>query len=180
MGRKRKTGKREANGRLVRAKIDKGNGRTEAKIAAFGQNGSDAIGRAFESGLLGSGQDAKALLDTARAISRAYWAAYERGPIRCTLADRSSGGVFAIDDERDRRKEDWLRGMIGIANVCGTESRKLFDELVVDINPDHGPAWLDRLVEGGLAADDWSRLACAVERLSMCAGIVTGQVRKTA
>ena len=174
-GYKRKTGKRTKSGRLSRAgvpaiKVDRGNERVQAMRELYGDNHSDAIGRAFERGLLGGGTEAKAMLDTARLIHRAYWARYANGPIRCALADRS-GAAIENDAERERRQEEWLRGMLKIAGRGGHTARVLFDQLVVDINPDCGPAWLDRLIARDGNGEDWGRLATALEALAECAGV---------
>lgn len=175
-GRKRKPGKRTKAGQLSRAgmppvRIDRGSERTELRTLLYGTNGSDAIGRAFERGLLGAGSEAKTMLDTARAIHRAYWAWYANGPIRCALADRTGSSIEG-DDDREARQETWLRAMLKTAEQGGRSARVLFDELVVDINPDAGPTWLDRILGGApVAAQDWGRLDCALETLADCAGI---------
>lgn len=180
-GRKRKAGNRTASGQLSRAQIVKGNDRAEAKKERFGTNGSDAIGRAYERGLLGSGNDAKTMLDTAKAIYRAYWASYVNGPIRCTLADKTSGAAVENDSERERRQEDWLIRMIKTANRGGLPSRKLFDELVIDPQPDHGPVWLDRILSDQPTPQaDWGRLSCALDTLADCAGVRRLTARMTA
>jgi hypothetical protein len=175
-GRKRKTGPRTKSGRLSTAgipRIDRGNDRAAAMQARYGSNGSDAIGRCYERGLMGSGQDANAMLDTARAIFRAYWAWYSVGPVRCSLADRN-GAMVEMDQEREDRQEAWLLQMLTIAdghdrNARG--SRALFDQLVIDINPDDGPPWLNRLIERKPMSTDWDRLACALDTLADCAGV---------
>ena len=173
-GRKRKTGKRERNGRASRAGIarhDKGNPVTERKMELYGVNGSDAIGRAYEAGLLGDKGQAKPLLDTARAISRAYWAWYINGPIRCTLADRTSGAGIDGDADRERKQEQWLDRMLKIAGPMGFERRRAFDELVIDPQPDSGPSWLDSLLADrtNKAARKWLDLAMSV--LCECADV---------
>lgn len=176
-GRKRKNGKRTKSGQLSRAgqcKIVKGNDRAVMMTELYGTNGSDAIGRAYERGLFGSGQDAKAMLDTGRAIHRAYWSWYANGPTRCTLADRSGSAPTATtpeDIERERRQEGWLNAMLDTAGKGGTPCRTLFDELVIDINPDAGPAWLDRIIDRKPMADDWGRLSCALDTLAECSGV---------
>ncbi len=147
-GRKRKNVKRERNGRASRAGYPRrieGNMRAQAMQVLYGTDGCDAIGRAFRSGLLGEGSDAKAMLDTARSIANAYWQAYETGAIRCTLAEPMSGTVTDIDHERIKRREEWLAENMEVVNRMGHEVRRAFDQLVIDINPDHGPLWLDRL-----------------------------------
>lgn len=148
-GRKRKQGKRTKSGRLSRASAytyDKGTERAQAMQVLYGQDGADAIGRAYRAGFLGQGSEAKALLDTARNISNAYWQAYETGAIRCTLADQSSGSVVSIDHERVKRREQWLEDSLAFVNSMGHDVRRAFDQLCIDVNPDSGPAWLDRLL----------------------------------
>ncbi len=141
-GRKRKKGPRTKSGQLSRKgvlpRIDRGTEITEAKIAMYGSNGSDAIGRAYMAGMLG--EDAKPLLDTARKVSRIYWQSYEVGPIRCTTGGTSGGGNEP-DHERIKRQEEWLNDKLGQIST-----RSIFDALVIDVNPDRGPAWLDRLL----------------------------------
>lgn len=180
MANKRKTGKkRTASGRLSRAKdnldapkFDHGTERAAAKFLRFGTDGADAIGRAYVSGLLGKGQDAKTLLDTARAIFRAYWAWYEIGPIRCTLADRNSGAGVDNDSDREAKQEAWLNDMLSKAGKQGFNKRTWFDELVIDQNPDCGPIWLDAILERRSTAMDELKLQTVLGILNDCANIV--------
>lgn len=171
-GRKRKTGRRLKSGRLARPielRIVKGNDKAEAMKAIYGQDGCDAIGRAYRAGLLGEGNDAKKLLDTARSIARAYWAWYANGPIRCTLGDRN--GAAVIDDrERERKQEEWLRHMLTLAGRGGSNERTLFDQLCINIEPDCGPAWLDRIIANKAMMSDHARLGSALASLHRCAG----------
>lgn len=150
-GRKRKQGKRTASGRLSRAGIppvtfDKGTERAQAMQALYGQDGCDAIGRAYRAGLLGEGAEAKAMLDTARKVANAYWQAYETGRYQCTLGDKTGGAVASLDHERIKRREEWLESVLRFVNGMGRDVRRAFDALVIDVNPDHGPGWLDQLV----------------------------------
>lgn len=147
-GRKRKQGKRLKSGRLSQAgyqRYDKGTEYTQAMQALYGQDGCDAIGRAYRSGLLGEGSDAKALLDTARQISKAYWSAYEVGPFASPIADKTSGSIAPESPENARRREEWLNECLTTANRFKGSERRNFDQLVIEVNPDHGPGWLDRL-----------------------------------
>lgn len=185
MGRARKSGKRTKSGQLSRAgqpriKVDRGNIRAERSLIVYRGNGSDAIGRLFEKGFIGKGNDAKAMLDTARAIHRAYWAWYTNGPIRCTLADRNSGAGIDNDSERERRQEDWLVSMLKLAGPQGFSRRKYFDELVVDPNFDDGPDWADRLLAGSTRESDHEKLSIAMEVLADCAGVQRYDFRKRA
>lgn len=154
-GRKRKAGvKRLPSGRISRAKpapvtFDKGSEHAQAMQAIYGPDGADAIGRAYRSGLLGEGSEAKAMLDTARKISNAYWQAYETGRFQCPIADRQSGTVVTIDHERELRRQQWLEEVLAFVNRMGRDVRRAFDQLVIDVNPDCGPLWLDQLIYAG-------------------------------
>lgn len=146
-GRKRKAGARTASGRLSRAGVgpDRGTDRAQAIQALYGTDGCDAIGRAYRAGLLGEGQEAKALLDTARRISGAYWQAYATGTYTCPLADRTHGSVVELDHERIKRRELWLNDCLVLARRQGPDVDRAFRQLCIDVNPDQGPPWLDRL-----------------------------------
>lgn len=150
-GRKPKQGKRTESGRLSRAGMpavtfDKGTERTQAMQALYGPDGSDAIGRAYRAGLLGEGSEAKAILDTARKISNAYWVAYETGRYQNPLADRTHGSTVNLDHERIKRREIWLSECLSFVKHMGPQVRRAFDQLVIDVNPDSGPQWLEHLI----------------------------------
>lgn len=175
-GRKRKPGPRTKTGRPTRAGIpsfDRGTERAQAMQALYGPDGSDAIGRAYRAGLLGEGTEAKALLDTARRIANAYWRAYSTGSYTCPLADRTHGAVADLDHERIKRREEWLRDCLDTVQRMGRRTQ--FDQLVIDVNPDSGPAWLDALIYARRtrkppAPLDQQRLAFAIEALQELAG----------
>ncbi len=176
-GRKRKQGRRTKSGQLSRAGVvltyDRGTERAQAMQALYGPDGADAIGRAYRSGLLGEGHDAKALLDIGRKIARAYWQAYETGPIRCTLADKNFGAAVAIDHKAAKEREQALEANLKCVQALGQPTRRAFDQLVIDVNPDHGPAWLDRLCwqtqkQLDIHPADLAQLALAIEGLQAC------------
>ena len=147
-GRKRKQGKRERNGRVQRVpelRYDKGTERAQAMQVLYGTDGCDAIGRAYRSGLLGEGNEAKALLDLARRISNLYWRAFETGRIVSAIADKTSGSVVELDHEKIKRQELWLTDCLVFIDRMGASVRRSFNQLVIDVNPDHGPTWLDGL-----------------------------------
>ena len=153
-GRKRKNAARTKSGRISRAKpfriepaYDKGTDHAQAVQALYGQNGTDAIGRAYEAGFLGQGNEAKALLDKARSIFSAYWSAYGVGMIRkSSTADNDNGSTAVPDYDRIRQREEALRDDLHSVNRMGPAYRRAFDQLVVDVNPDAGPGWLDSLL----------------------------------
>lgn len=175
MPRKRNPGQRTKSGRLSRAVSaiphDKGCDRIAQKFSRFGTDGADAIGRAYATGLLGEGQAAKAILDTARAIFRAYWSWYQIGPINCTLADRKSGAWIDNDADREARQEEWLNRMLRNAGPQGRDKRRWFEQVVVDFNPDFGPDWLDRLINNQGTAQDRQRMAVVIDVLAECAEV---------
>lgn len=145
-GRKRKQGARTKTGRLSRAIVnfDRGTERAQAMQVLYGTDGCDAIGRAYRSGLLGEGNEAKALLDLSRKLSNSYWRAFETGAIRSAIAEKTSGSVIDLDNEKAKRQEAWLTESLRIVDGIGI--RRSFDQLVIDVNPDGGPVWLDNLI----------------------------------
>lgn len=179
-GRKPRAGKRVAGKRHSRARVplvlvDRGTERTRAMQALYGQDGCDAIGRAYRSGLLGEGAEAKALLDMARAVSNAYWQAFATGSYTCALGDRTHGGVVVLDNERIRRREQWLKASLDDVRGMGWDVDRAFRQLVIDVNPDSGPAWLDQLCyarQRGKEVDPahWRTLRAALDGLEMLAG----------
>jgi hypothetical protein len=156
-GRKQKKGKRTPSGQLSRAgkiKHDKGTQAAQDKFSIYGTDGSDAIGRAFRKGLLG--QDGESLMQTARAIARAYWPVYGTGRISCTLAEKTGvGGDGSLE------KEQWLSHTLGAITRMGQHRRIAFDELVINPYIDRGPPWLDRLIE----SQPLERLPADLEKL---------------
>lgn len=170
-GRPRKAGKRYDNGKLVyEPKRIPPNDKAALAQAMFGQNGTDAIGRAYEAGLLGTGNEAKQLLDAARKIAKLYWRAYQVGPIRCALSDSAGGSLDEPDHERIKRQEAWLSDVLRAVDRMGVRTH--FDALVIDLNPDAGPSWLDRLIwcsqhKRPGANDDYAKLIAALDGLAM-------------
>lgn len=187
MGRARKMGKRTKSGRLSRAKaavFDHGTESAQARRAAFHGHGYDAIGRAFETGLLGweDGKPtarAKMLMDMAHSLSRVYWCEYEVGGTGCTLG---RGGLTSchmgppLRGLDDPQQEAWLVRMLAMVPA---RERALFHELVIDVLPDSGPVWLDRLIAARRAGGDawekarpWdkARLEMVVRRLDLMVG----------
>lgn len=168
-GRKRKNGKRTKSGRLSRAgvpRFDHGTERAQAMTAIYGQDGVDAIGRAFQKGLLGEGTIAKARKDTARRLSNAYWRAYEVGAYSGTLGDRTGGSTGEPDHERELKREEWVKDCTEHARRRGRMHEKPFTQLVIDPNPDQGPEWLDRLCAGETRLDDVQAMERALDVLS--------------
>lgn len=153
-------GRKAAKRKLPDMRRDAGTDAAQAKRAAYGTDGCDAIGRAYRSGLLGD--DGQRLLQTGRSINRAYWAAYGQYGLSCTLGNRTGP---ANDDDNGLARERWLTATIREIDAMGREHRKAFDELVLDFHPDHGPQWLDLLIAKRPTANSWGKLAKALEVL---------------
>lgn len=151
-GRPRKAGKRTKSGRLKERPVlfDKGSQRTEDKFSVYGPDGSDAIGRAYVMGLLGP--DGLELRNLARKIHRAYWPMLAVGREKSCLG-LDVNGMTVNDDilepeereykiAREKRLTDTLRSV----QRMSAQHRKAFDDLVIEIMPDHGPVWLEQLI----------------------------------
>lgn len=134
---------------LYRVPANDDDGSVEGK---FYTDTCDAIGRAYCAGLLGSGERAKDLLVAGRKIARQYWRVYVEGPIATNaLAQffpQEPGAPMTADDreQNDRIREAALRDGLHLIEARGRNVRRAFDQLVIDVNPDHGPSWLDRIV----------------------------------
>jgi len=171
-GRPRKQGKRDAKGKLRPIVMpDRGNERTAAKFAAYGSDGADAIGRAYRSGLLGSEEVGKPLLDAARKFKQAHRrSGVVVGDVQCPL-NQDRGGVMYVDHdpESSRRREQRMFDSLWAAGSRASMASNAFYGLVVAEHPDSGPDWLDRLIWGGATLADRGRLQAAVKTLKKIA-----------
>jgi hypothetical protein len=179
-GRKRKQGKRTRSGQLSRAgkpnrpAFDKGTDFAQLKNSVFGTDGTDAIGRAYQMGLLGEHGDE--LKIAARAIFRAYWPLFGQGRIKsCIAADRGRFGQSTGNPVLEKRREDWIGEIITIRDSYPIEHSRAFDQLVIDINPDSGPLWLDRLVAGNGTQRDRQTLDLALDVLGDIVGLTKSE-----
>ncbi len=112
----------------------------------------DALGRAYCAGLLGSGERAKDLLVAGRKIARQYWIVYVDGSVSSNALAR----FFPVEprkpmSEEDREQVDAIREQalsdaLKLVRARGNDVRRYFDQLVIDVNPDSGPSWLDAIV----------------------------------
>ena len=154
-GRKRKAGPREKNGRPQRkardASFDRGSDATQAKHSIYGSDGSDAIGRAYVAGLLG--EDGLNLRNAGRMIFRAYWPMFGVGAERSCLGDQTGGSVTpdVLDPDERQRMIDRERHLSEtLARIDALDktlrTRRVFDQLCINPNPDTGPAFLDSLI----------------------------------
>lgn len=169
-GRKRKAGSRTASGALKRVPVydygcegvrrrqaryarPAGRGETEADPHRPGQRrkrGSDtsqtfdAVGRAWSAGLLGPrGEE---LMAGARVIAAQYWRVYGFATPDSLARFQPVGPVGLVNSERERIIEDALADTLTTVAKAGRDVRRAFDQLVIDMNPDAGPPWLDRII----------------------------------
>lgn len=165
-GRKRKTGKRYASGDLVRtSKIDHGtpeltmqramscgfatgnairnwlSGHVDKAIPLVTNDcsdGMDAIGRAWVAGLLEhEGKAPETLLAAGRKLHHLYWDYWLR----------LAGDKVQLTASEDESLQGALNRRIKAIEKCGPEVRHAVYSLCVDVHPDSGPDWIDRLVE---------------------------------
>ncbi len=138
----------------------------------------DAIGRAYITGLLGSGQEAEDLLNAGRGIARRYWSTLGSTLTPDSLArfqpqDATGAPTSQEDrDERDRLRESSLLADLDVLDRMGhmRDVRTAFDQLVIDPQPDQGPSWLDSIMEAHcakrVASDrDYRTLSLALDGL---------------
>ena len=151
-GRPRASGKRTRSGRLIpldpEARRVKGSEQAERRKELFGDNGYDAIGRAYAVGLLGEGDQAKDRLAIGRRYAQAYHAEWSIGRYRCAL-DSSPRGASNYEGTNERR--EWI--MAQTARVVATGTMPFFDQLVdpLRMHTDANPEWLGRMIATELA-----------------------------
>lgn len=112
----------------------------------------DAIGRAYCAGLLGSGDEARALLVAGRRIAWRYWKVYVlAGP---SQGKDSLAPFFPIDamysepksPEDEKREEVDFADRLRKVDRLGLHIRRAFNQLVLNQHIDAGPDWLERIV----------------------------------
>lgn len=160
-GRKRSPGKRTASGALARApKWDYGCEGVQRRRALYGRPTAttsskgkrkpdegqtfDALGRAWSAGLLGERADE--LRDGGRIIAAQYWRAYGFRTPDSLARFQPSDGVGLLDSDREKIIEAALNDALDTVKRHGRDVRRAFDQLVIDLSPDCGPAWLDRII----------------------------------
>lgn len=145
-GRKRKAGLRTKADR-IRKGPDKGCDGYQRRNAKHGPDSADALGRAYNAGLLGDDERAMHMRDMGRAFTERYHAIYGRSP-RDSLArfqeDHGHAGLHEHDRELTQRLR--LNRAIYAITQEGMDVRRAFYSLVVECHPDEGPAWIDALI----------------------------------
>ncbi|WP_260927396.1 hypothetical protein [Novosphingobium sp. 9] len=177
-GRPSKAGKREKNGRRQRSSAgfelayDKGSEWVQARRAKYGTHYNTALGRAFAAGLLAD--DEALALDRYQAgkrFARLYNRVVGGATYRCAL-DRSPRGAANVAPDLDRlehdlRDQEWLFAAMASLDTAGC--RPYFDQLITSLHTDHGPPWLDRLLDGGSDPLDKVLLDAAISALDILA-----------
>lgn len=148
MGRKSKSGKRYKCGKLktpAEPNVIRPSEWVRERVARFGQDYNSALGRAFASGLLGEGNEAKVRYDTARRFIALYRAVIGRERYGSGL-DLSPRGIRHEMEptQRDIDDQEWL--LVNLARIDNTGCRPFFEQLIGSGYTDYGPPWLDRLL----------------------------------
>lgn len=143
-------------------------------VAANDTDTCDAIGRAYTAGLLGSGEHAKTLLIAGRKIAAQYWRVYGFPTPDSLARFQPQQPSTPMDPEREKIREQALSDALDIIAKVGRDHRRCFDQLVIDMNPDCGPPWLDRIAYAhrrGISASegDYNALRLAKEGLEAIA-----------
>jgi hypothetical protein len=125
---------------------------------------SDALGRAWLAGLISEEER-----DIGRRFAILYWrqlpqpspvAAIYRALVPDAIDDMQAGSAGHETPEeikeRDLRLDRLLLSLIRGLDSFGHDYRRVFDQLVLDMNMDDGPAWLDRLIVAKRAALAWN------------------------
>ncbi len=170
-GRKRKQGPREPNGRIKRdnyalPSFDRGSDWVQARRARFGEHYSTALGRAFAAGLLGELPLSQDRYQGGKRFVRLYQTIIGGEAYRCPLNDAPRGGS---DHEPGitQHDHDWLFKVMDAMDVAGV--RPYFDQLISRATTDHGPHWLDALLDGGRHPVDRVLLNAAINALDILA-----------
>ena len=177
-GRKRKEGKRQPNGQPYREpRYDKGCEGVQRRQALYARtpegegdrfdssNTFDAIGRAWSAHLLGSNADAKR--DAGRKIAAQYWRVYGFATPDSLARFQPSTDYGVPDAAIDKIREDALNDALDMVRGYGRDVRTAFDQLVIDMNPDSGPPWLDRIIFGQADEGDHNMLRLAIKGLEL-------------
>jgi hypothetical protein len=178
-GRPSKSGRRTASGRLVRAETPESAKPSEwvkARFDRFGSHYCWALGRAYASGLLGEGNEAKDRLDSAGKFVTLYQRYYGGSAYSCPLDQTPrSSYVSDYDPERQEPEREWIRAALRAVEASG--GMPFFEQLITRLHIDAGPAWLDRLLDGPRHSADKMVLDAALKALDAIPGSAKTQRR---
>ncbi len=144
-------------------------------VPANDTNTCDAIGRAYVAGLLHGAPDrALELMNAGRKIATQYWRVLGYTTQDSLARFQPSQPYTPMDPAIEKLREDAFNVALGMVDARGRDVRRAFDHLVIDPQPDSGPAWLDRVIyaerRGQRAAEgDYAMLRLAIEGLSALA-----------
>ena len=177
---KRRSGKRTKSGRLSRAgatpRIVRGNDRAMERKDRFGSYATEAIGRAYYAGLLGHRDDPAALERFRKGCEvAAIWRRHYAPHYRCALNDNPRGGSERTESHRARNDYHWMRAQLD--EIDRQSYGSWFHQFVLAEHPDHGPSWLDRLLDRRGSDADRQILALCIEALDIV-GTVSPNERK--
>jgi hypothetical protein len=169
-GRPRKPGgKRHPNGKRVHEpSIVKGSDWVQAQQAKYQTFYNSALGRAYAGHLLGDEATALDRYQGAKRFARIYNRVIGGETYRCPLDRTPRGSVGEIEgSEHEQRDHDWLFAAMRSLDDAGC--RPWLDQLLTKAHTDHGPAWLDRLLDGGKDPADQMLLKAAIQALDVVA-----------
>lgn len=171
-GRPRKSNaKRHPNGRLVHeVSIVKGSEWVQAQQAKYQTHYSTALGRAYAGGLLGGEGIALDRYQGGKRFARVYNRVCQGETYRCPL-DRTPRGCETETEASDnnQRDHDWLFAVMASLDDGGL--RPWLDQLLARGHTDHGPHWLDRLLNGGKYPADLMIMDAALLALDVVAPV---------
>lgn len=151
-GRPRKAGKRHPCGKRVQngndqPSIVQPSAWVATQVKRYGQHYCWALGRAYASGLIGEGIEAKGRLQGGVRFARLHSLFFGSDVYTCPLDDSPRGSnVVSLDvDEYQERNREWLR-MASIA-MENSGTRPYVEQLISSMHTDTGPDWLDRLLD---------------------------------
>jgi len=170
-GRPRKQGKRTESGRLKRNNYpvpvyDKGSDWVQSMRARFGEHYSTALGRAYATGLLGEGTEAKERYDIGKKLARVRKRYFGHRQVGSALDMSPRGNVVLIVTEEEAEQaladKEWLEWA---ARKMDKGCVPYLDQLLSDVHADSGPYWLANLIEGPCDRRDKMVLDAALKAL---------------
>lgn len=149
-------GLRSASGRLrdrtpKRVEPSEGIVRRKASLGvpANDTNTCDALGRCYIAGFLGRGdreERARSLLAAGRKIASQYWRVYGFATPDSLARFQPGNASVPMDPALEKIREDALNVALEMVRARGHQVYTAFQQLVVDMNPDQGPRWLDAMI----------------------------------
>jgi hypothetical protein len=150
----------------------------KAQLKLFGNHYCWAMGRAYASGLLGEGNEAKDRLDSAGKFVRLYGRYYGSSVYSCPLDQTPRSNFVAdYDHERQEPEKDWLKAALRALELSG--GMPFFEQLISRAHVDQGPVWLDRLLTGPRDPADLMVVAAAMKAMDAIPGS-TREARRAA